>query len=91
MLKYCCHTYWVTVFQVKSQALIPVQPSAVVYPPPSQMITTNQASTCYEGLLLRGTIARLAEHALTEIQPKRSGLSITLADQGQTNNPKCNP
>ena len=27
----------------------------------------------------------------TEFHPKRGGLSLALMDQGQTNNPKCNP
>ena len=28
---------------------------------------------------------------VTEFQPKSGGLSLTLMDQGQTNNPKHNP
>ena len=28
---------------------------------------------------------------IKEFQSKRGGLSLTLTDQGQTNNPKCNP
>ena len=28
---------------------------------------------------------------VTEFQPKRGGLSLTVTDQGETNNPKCNP
>ena len=33
----------------------------------------------------------LPQSFLTEFQPKGGGLSQTLMDQGQTNNPKLNP
>ena len=31
------------------------------------------------------------QRGVTELQPKRGGLSLTLMDQEQNNNPKCNP
>ena len=36
-------------------------------------------------------LSELVQTPLTEFQPKRGGLSLTLIDQGQTNNPKINP
>ena len=31
------------------------------------------------------------QRGVAEFQPKGGGLSLTLMDQGQTNNPNCNP
>ena len=31
------------------------------------------------------------QRGVTEFQPERGGFSLTLTDQGQTNNRKCNP
>ena len=44
-------------------------------------------------LFWKGDIHELTprQRGVTEFQPKRGGLSLALMDQGQTNNPKCNP